>query len=141
MRIFYLFCIVMLFSCGRSAAETSDLGRLFTSPTQRRMLEQRISPRAPNGIGASMEPNREIAIGKTVLHIDGYVYRRGYELAWINGKQIHAGQSSSGIRVLGSNQPPWVVLQTEDGRRFALKVGDTFDPVTRTSSGVRVQRD
>lgn len=117
----------------RHAAGEEDvaIGRLFLSPAERQLLDQRRGRTVSDTeLPADLLPAR--ALPQRRLALNGVVRRDGHEpLVWINGAP--ATVPGQGVRVRSGGTRPGDRVTLEVGRSGALvrlKPGQAFDPVT-----------
>jgi len=115
-----VFCATAL--TGNSFAESQKpLGRLFLTPEKRDLLERQ---RALNVL-ESVSDNEEPA-----LLVNGQVQRStGKRSTWINGQILHEDGGST-----LSSRADRVEIDTGNGTRTAVRVGETLDRGTQQAS-------
>lgn len=126
--------LLTLVSLAASVAQAAEdpLGRLFSSPRERALMDQgrqKFSKNSPVS-KAPVEEQAEQAADQFTL--DGYVRQSGGKItAWINQTPQHGQENPQGITLLktGSQQSA-VSMQLPSGKRLHLKAGQTFE-VTR----------
>ena len=140
---------IVLFSIGfavssisYSQAGSDDFGRLFTSPEERRNLQElRFSePEVEEVIEVSLEEIDEVVEEKAEpsniniegITLNGLVYRKGSKsTVWLNGSNSYEGSlSSEYFRINNSdiNSKKVSVTVPEANLEFDLKVGQTYEP-------------
>ncbi|MGH6830379.1 MAG: hypothetical protein ACREDG_04425 [Methylocella sp.] len=112
-----------------------DLGRLFTTPKERQMLEAlRHQPRRAEAPAEPLEPEALAPEPPPVqsVRVDGFVSRsRGNNTVWINGTNSLTGDLGSqqvdvNVRGIRGQTVPVRVQNSPVG--VGLKPGQTFDP-------------
>ena len=112
-----------------------DLGRLFTTPEERQMLEAlRNQPPRPEAPPEPLEPEALAPEPPPVqsVRVDGFVSRsRGNNTVWINGTNSLTGDLGShqvdvNVRGIRGQTVPVRVQNSPVG--VGLKPGQTFDP-------------
>lgn len=120
-------CAALLAPLPGLAAE--PLSRLFLTPAERAGLERL---RLQNGVISTVQFN-EIGFSEQVT-LEGYArHSSGKATAWVNTDGAEAAQMVGARR---RGQPALVALRQADGKRIALKVGQTYH---KTSNSVREQ--
>lgn len=107
---------------GKALAETREpLGRLFLTPEKRELLDRQRAQNTLENVGGSEEP---------ALLVNGQVQRSsGKRTIWINGQLQH----DDGSRPLAARADQ-VGIDSGDGSRTAVRVGETLDRGTQQTS-------
>ena len=121
-------------------AQQVPLGRLFLSPEQRNVLDERRRANLPD------KPT-PITIAPTT-RLDGYVKRsHGKSTVFLDGNAIADGVRPEGLRVRRGEDPTRVRIGVgEQGRSVSVRVGQSVDRVTGEvkdalgSGEVRIER-
>jgi hypothetical protein len=138
---------IVLFSTGftisnisYSQAEPDGFGRLFTTPEERRNLQElRFSePEVEEVIEISLEEIDQVVEEKAEprniegITLNGLVYRKGSKsTVWLNGSNSYEGSLSSEyfrINTSDINSKKISVTVPEVNLEFDLKVGQTYEP-------------
>lgn len=133
MRFSVFLGVSILFCVLYTQAAAQEIGRLFSTPTERAELDrlrQKLKPgeKAPevivNDKAAEVLP---VVIEK--LRVDGFVKRSsGQDTTWVNQQPQSVKQSSRSIIVEQQpSKPPLVSLTLPTGKRLKLKAGQTVD--------------
>jgi len=137
--------VAMLVSLqGLSEAQADPIGRLFTTPKERRMLEQArhaepekeevVVEVIPDVLEEIIEEVEEVEERPVIegITVQGLVYRKdGKNTAWVNNSNTYEGDlASQHIRVNPDQIDEDMVEVTipEYTRKIDLKVGQTYDP-------------
>jgi hypothetical protein len=115
-------CLAVLLAA--QAAGAQPLGRLFTTPDERLLLDQaRAASRAP----PAPPPQQQAAppVPVVPLTVNGFVRSSsGRSTVWVN----EAAQEDERNSFKGSAGKPTVALRLPSGRKVELKAGQTIDP-------------
>lgn len=104
----------LLASTGVASAQTSDYGRLFHTPEQRRQLDQPSAP-APVAPGPAADTDP--------VRLDGIVRRNdGKTVIWVDGRTIDRPEA------VGSVDGRSALVTLPDGRRKRVLVGESVMP-------------
>lgn len=138
-----LVVLLLLGMRGAWSDEAASLGRLFTTPTERALIEaQRRAPPAP--LPVAPEPEPEPAPEPIVeippkpldpVRLDGLVRRNGRNVAaWMNGQCTdQAGSRIDGAAVaLGATEADVPIVIEGARQQVRLKPGQVFDPARDT---------
>ncbi|MES2316475.1 MAG: hypothetical protein V4631_03190 [Pseudomonadota bacterium] len=132
-----------------SAAEAQEVGRLFTSPAERVVLERvRNSRKLPAGASQSQaapvaaeaaveaakpEPEYIPVEGEQILVVNGIVRRSGSgrETTWVDSvPHTGNGRLQGGAALTSSRDSGKVALTLRSGKSVIVKPGQTVDSVT-----------
>ncbi len=134
-----LFAVIMLMFCIPTTNVIADeLGRLFTTPEERNMLEKlrHEEPMEVKPVEIFIEEpvveEEEVKPDIGGITINGLVYRKGGKsTAWINNSNTYEGDlSNQYLRISTENiEPENVQIEIpESVTKITLKVGETYDP-------------
>jgi hypothetical protein len=109
----------LIFACALAPADAvlaEDLGRLFFTPEQRRVLDARRKARTPDRPAAGLNAS-------PTMRLDGYVKRSGgRSTVWVNGESADDSSPPAG----GSDARVGVTVG-ESRSRVELKPGEVLD--------------
>ena len=142
MRFNIIVLTAMLLPQVSAGADVAPVGRLFSTPAERAVLDrlrQNIKP------DSALSEQADAAVPTTPAEpvreqftLDGFVRRSsGKNTTWINQIPQTEGEISHGIRVRQQlSRAPAVSILLPSGKRLKLKAGQTFDGVTGKVSEV-----
>ncbi|NOX43872.1 MAG: hypothetical protein GXP19_09105 [Gammaproteobacteria bacterium] len=113
-----------------SSAQADSLGRIFTTPKQRVILDNiRRHPKQKKAYSTSAK-----AVLPSAVNVDGVVIRDdGKNTVWINGKNnINTNKPEVGVKVNKRNitSDSVTITLSNSNKRITLKPGQTVDPMT-----------
>jgi hypothetical protein len=138
-----LFILSVLLFLNSVSVAADELGRLFTTPSERRMLEElRLAkPEEPVmepeiveiQIEEIIEPEEEPPLLTDTVSVKGMVYREnGKNTAWINDSNTFEGDlESQYIKVKPEeiSKESVQIIMPDNTTRIELKVGQSYEPV------------
>lgn len=141
-----LICLPLLLCllCACGAADAQEVGRLFTSPAERVVIErERHARKAPAGAGqvqaapvqaesAPAEPEYIPVEGEQILVVNGIVRRSGSgrETTWVDSVPHTGNGRLQGGAALSGTRGGKVALTLRSGKSVSVKPGQTVDSVT-----------
>lgn len=133
MRFTVFLGISILFFVMHTQVAAQEIGRLFSTPTERAELDrlrQKLKPgeKAPEVIANNKTPEAAPTVIEK-MRIDGFVKRSsGQDTTWVNQQPQSVQQSSRSVIVEQQpSKPPLVSLTLPTGKRVKLKAGQTVD--------------
>jgi len=137
-NIFLVPSVCLLLGMSTMNVMADELGRLFTTPAERNMLEK-LRHEEPREIEiqdiiVEEEVTEEVKEKPEIggITINGLVYRKGGKsTAWINNSNTYEGDlSNQYLRISTENiEPENVQVEIpESVTKITLKVGETYDP-------------
>ncbi len=148
MRRHALLSMLLCLLCAGRGAAAQDIGRLFSTPAERAVLERARrtapppagqAPAAPAATPTPAEPAYVPVEGEQILVVNGIVRRSGSgrETTWIDSV-AHTGPErlAGGARLVRGSDASRVALTLRSGRSVSLKPGQTVDALTGKVSEV-----
>ena len=138
-----LLILSALFITNSGGVYADELGRLFTTPSERRMLEEMrhakpVEPVVePEIVGIQIEeiiePEEEkIPLLTDTVSVKGMVYRKnGKNTAWINDSNTFEGDLESQyikVKPEGISKENVQIIMPDNTTRIELKVGQSYQP-------------
>ncbi|HEY0061327.1 MAG TPA: hypothetical protein VGC21_04350 [Telluria sp.] len=116
-----------------------EIGRLFTTPAQRAVLDRaraakpsdRIEP-GPNNATPAVVPETPLREGEQVLMVNGVVRRSGSgrETIWVNDTPLASGERLPNGATVEQGRNGALALTLRSGKRVTVKPGQNVDAVS-----------
>lgn len=118
-------CCIAVLALQSGLVNAAELGRLFTTPSERQHLDQM---RSSGGLMSIPDISATLPPADAPVRFNGYVKRSsGRSDAWINGQ--HAGSDQALGRRLGTGNTIRVHVP-DSSRTVRIKAGQVMDPFT-----------
>ena len=139
-----LIVVAAMLFVGTDCVFADELGRLFTTPAERSMLDEiRYAGPEPVAVPAiveeqieeimATEEKEEAPVLTDMISVKGMVYRKsGRNTAWVNDSNTYAGDlESQYIKVKPEeiSKDDVQIIMPDNTTRIKLKVGQSYEPV------------